>query len=267
MLMYVESRRDYREQSNQLKGLEAMGRSDRIPHMSERVRAQLSQNIEKVQQNLKSERQKQDQFLSDIMDLDFWPVRRPRPPTKDEEERDSKLELEARGLLPRVERMDGMVRQLEQQLKELRERVEQSKSLASTGVSGTPRLERDTSEAACSGSPAAGSTRAGPSQRELQKLNHRLTKLEEVIEDLRNEHAIARDDLNTDIDEKIEKQLEGFKLKKYEIEELKKSLQLMGDEIQQIADIAAEHIITRDAKMTELQDTLNRITDDCGNVS
>ena len=267
MLTYIESRRHYNALNDQLKTLIATRSGQRIPHMSDNTRKALERNIEETSQNLGAEKQKQDKALSDIMALDFWPARRPRPPTKEEEERDLQAELEMRNLLPRVERMVGTVQQLEQQLKGIQGRVEPNETSSAAGVGGTVDRERDRIEAAHSGSPVAGSSKTGSSQHDLQNLRHRITQLEGSIDDLRNESVVERDNLDAEIEATIEKRLEDSRFSKIDTEKFREELEELGKELKESADLAADHICKTNDEMTEVKTTLGRIKKEHGEVS
>ena len=177
----------------------------------------------------------------------WQPATQAKPPTSApvEAERDFKSEPGTYESLFSAETMDGMVQQLEQSVKKVQERVEENK----TSISA----ERQSGEVATASSPAPGISRSGLSHRDLHNIQHRLKRIEDDFEDLRDEHEIARENWNTEIDAKIEEQLENFKPDEHSIEELKASLKTMGDDIEQTANMATDHITKQTDEMRSMQ--------------
>ena len=247
-----------REYSSELSTLEEMQKKQSISHSSEAVRNKLEQAIKATAEKAQEEKARTSGLLDELMALDFWPTRRVRPPTKEEEERERNDALQARTLQSRVELMDGSVHRLESQIQDLKALVAEKVNKAQTEATATSSSNK-------AEDPTSGSNTGEAPSGETRILRHQLAKLEDKITDLENLLTQAEYSLGEDIDSKIEEQLVALKEelkdqvgdRESRIEEMKESQRRLDDElgnlIQIVENLSDDGAQARDAAKKEFE--------------
>lgn len=243
-----------------------MQKGERFSHLPEAMRNQLEENVKQTTLKSEAEKARADEILKELLALDFWPTRRVRPPTKEEEKGEEMEMLQARNLHSRVEIMDGSVKELERQIRDLAELIASKARQGTANAAGTViKADVDMDGMVVSGSVAAESSATTALTREDHaRLSHRLTSLEDQFKDLDNRAVQMEDDISDRIDAHIDALREELKAEGDDrgkaFEELRKAQQKMDGDLEQVIMYASEVFDNNAAAKKETKQELERIT-------